>query len=382
MSNPARLVVLASHPIQYQVPLYRALAQDPRLDLHVLFLSRHGLTSRPDPGFGVDFKWDIDLLGGYASSFVHNLREHASPGGALSYVNPGVVGALRRLDPEVILFQGARNATSIAAITWAKRAGVVRLYRAESSVLEARPRRTRVAAQAVLRSMTAVLPIGTANDLYYDQMGIREEDRHLAPYTVDNAFFRERRTARPAARAQLGLAADDLVLLYAGKLQPWKAPSTLIDACAQLGSHVRVLVAGDGPIRTEVQALAGARNVNLTVLGFLNQTEMPTVYSAADLLVLPSLDEPWGLVVNEAMCCGVPAVVSSRVGARLDLVTPGISGAVFRAGDSADLLRVLQPLASSAAAREAQGEAALRRIDGWDIADTAAGVVRAVEAYV
>lgn len=382
MSNPARLVVVASHPIQYQTPFYRALAQDPRIDLHVLFLSRHGLTSRPDPGFGVDFKWDIDLLGGYASSFLRNLREHANPGGALSYVNPGVIGALRRLDPVVMLFQGARNATSLAAVTWAKRAGVVRLYRAESSVLEARPRWSRITAQAVLRAMTAVLPIGTANDLYYDQMGIREEDRHLAPYTVDNAFFRERRTARPAARAQLGLTDDEVVLLHAGKLQAWKAPGTLIDACAQLGPRVRVLVAGDGPIREEIQALAGMRGVKLTVLGFLNQTEMPTAYSAADLLVLPSLDEPWGLVVNEAMCCGVPAVVSSRVGARLDLVTPGITGAVFRAGDTADLHRVLEPLVSSAAARDAQGEAALRRIDRWDIPDTAAGVVRAVEAYV
>lgn len=377
-----RLVVLASHPIQYQVPLYRRLAQNPTLDLHVLFLSRHGLRSRSDPGFGVDFKWDIDLLGGYASSFLRNLREQASPGGALSYVNPGVIRALRRLDPDAVLFQGARNATSLAAVKWAQRAGVVRLYRAESSVLDTRAGRSRIAARAVLRLMTGVLPIGTANDLYYGQMGIREEDRHLAPYTVDNAFFRQRRVAPSAARSQLDLSADEVVLLYAGKLQAWKAPGTLIDACAQLGPPVQVLVAGDGPLRGEVEALAAMRDVKLTVLGFLNQTEMPIAYSAADLLVLPSLDEPWGLVVNEAMCCGVPAVVSSRVGARLDLVIPGITGAVFRAGDAADLERVLAPLVSSAAARQAQGDFALRRIEGWDVPDTAAGVVRAIEAYV
>jgi glycosyltransferase involved in cell wall biosynthesis len=374
--------VVASHPIQYQAPLFRRLAADPRVDLHVLFLSRHGLTSRADPDFGVDFSWDIDLLGGYASSFLKNLRERARPGGALSYVNPGVIGALRRLAPDAVLFQGARNATSLAAVQWARRAGVVRLYRAESSVLNPRGARSRLAAKGVLRSMTAVLPIGTANDLYYDQLGVPEATRHLAPYTVDNAFFRARNVSPGLAREQLGVAPDEVVLLYAGKLLPRKSLATLIEAGTGLGPRVRVLIAGDGPTRPELEALARRRNVKLTVLGFLNQTEMPRAYGAADVLVLPSLDEPWGLVVNEAMCYGVPPVVSSQVGARLDLVIPGVTGAVFRAGDPADLRRALAPLVASEDTRRAYGEAAMRRIGSWDIPDTADGVVRAVETYV
>jgi glycosyltransferase involved in cell wall biosynthesis len=135
-------------------------------------------------------------------------------------------------------------------------------------------------------------------------------------------------------------------------------------------------------MRRELEALAISRKVPLTVLGFLNQTEIPAAYSAADLLVLPSLDEPWGLVVNEAMCYGVPAVVSSHVGARLDLVMPGVTGAVFRAGDSADLKRVLAPLIASAPTRDAYSERATQRISTWDIADTAEGVVRAIATYV
>jgi len=111
MAAEPRLVIIATHPIQYQVPLFRALAADPRVDSHVLFLSRHGLESRVDPGYGVEFAWDIDLLGGYESSFLPNVREHARPGGVLSYVNVTVGRALRALDPDAILFLGVRSAT-------------------------------------------------------------------------------------------------------------------------------------------------------------------------------------------------------------------------------------------------------------------------------
>jgi glycosyltransferase involved in cell wall biosynthesis len=381
VSDRARLAILASHPIQYQAPLFRRLAADGRIDLHVVFLSRHGTTSRADPGFGVNFSWDVDLLAGYASSFVRNLRERARPGGALSYVNPEVVGALRRLAPDAVLFQGVRNPTSLAALAWARAASVARLYRAESSVLHARPARSRAAAGALLRSMSAVLPIGTANDLYYAQLGVPERARELAPYSVDNAFFAARRMARDDARAQLELAGDEVVLLFSGKLQPRKALDTLIEACAGLPGQVRIVVAGDGPERGRLEALARTRGVRLTVLGFLNQTQLPAAYSAADLLVLPSLDEPWGLVVNEGMCFGLPAVVSSQVGCRLDLVVPGVTGDVFRAGDPADLRRALAPLIADPALRAACGAQAAQRIARWDVPDTAEGVIRAVQRH-
>jgi glycosyltransferase involved in cell wall biosynthesis len=226
-----------------------------------------------------------------------------------------------------------------------------------------------------------VLPIGTANDLYYETLGVAERKRHLAPYTVDNAFFRERRVARAAARRELGLGEDELVVLYVGKLIAHKAPATVIEACARLPHRIRVLVAGDGPLRVDMQAAAG-RRVPLTVLGFLNQTELPLAYGAADVLALPSLEEPWGLVVNEAMCNGLPVVASTRVGARLDLVAPGVTGAVFRAGDADDLARALEPLLSSGETRRWRGEAALRRMDDWDLGHTVEGMVRAVQAHV
>jgi glycosyltransferase involved in cell wall biosynthesis len=228
--------------------------------------------------------------------------------------------------------------------------------------------------------MDAVASIGTANDLYYEDLGIPESRRHLAPYTVDNAFFREHRLAKALARERLGLEPEGPVMLYVGKLAPRKDPGTLVAAAALYDHSSHVLVAGDGSLRDELRRQAARLGVALTVLGFMNQTEIPLAYCAADMLVLPSLVEPWGLVVNEAMCAELPVVVSSRVGARLDLVIPGLNGAVFRAGDARSLARVIAPIVESAELRERYGSASAARIDAWDLEHTVEGIVDAVVA--
>src|SRR4051794_7252892 len=162
-SEPPRLAVLAPHPIQYQVPLWRALAADGRVEPHVLFMSRHGLEQRLDPNFGASFAWDVDLLSGYRSRFLPNLREQGPPGGVMSYVNPGVVRALEQVDPAAILFLGVRSPTAALALAWAGRTGTRSLYRAESNALAGRSLRSLLLARTTLRAFDAVLPIGTAN---------------------------------------------------------------------------------------------------------------------------------------------------------------------------------------------------------------------------
>jgi glycosyltransferase involved in cell wall biosynthesis len=377
MGAERRLVVLASHPIQYQAPLFRALAADPRVDLQVLFLSRHGVEERQDPAFGIPFRWDVDLLSGYPSMFVPNIRERAAPGMVWSYVNPSVVRDLRSLDPDVVLFLGVRSPTGIAALQWAIRRRVRRIYRAESSVLVSRSSVARLAARTVLTKMSAFASIGTANDLYYDALGIEESRRHFAPYTVDNTFFRTRAVKKAAARDQLGLDGPDVVVLYSGKLVPRKDPGAVVAAAALMPERVHILIAGDGELRTDVERQATHLGVRLTLLGFLNQTEIPIAYSAADAVVVPSLVEPWGLVVNEAMCFGLPVIASSRVGARLDLVFSGVNGAVFKAGDPQALAASMRPIVQSAELRDKFGKASADRIRRWDIGDTVSGIVDA-----
>jgi glycosyltransferase involved in cell wall biosynthesis len=382
LSEPPRLAVVVSHPIQYQAPLWRALAADGRVEPFVVFLSRHGVEDRVDPNFGTSFAWDVDLLSGYRSRLLFNLREKAPPGGALSYVNPGIARALEDIDPSAVLLLGVRNPTSVAALAWARARGVRALYRAESSVLQTRRLASLAAAGAILRRFDAVLSIGTANDLYYHVVGVSPDHRFLAPYSVDNAYFSARRMDRSVARVEVGIEDDEFVVLYVGKLVAWKDPGTLVDGCAGIAARVplRLLVIGDGPERRMLEHHARARGVPLTVLGFVNQSELSVAYSASDVLVLASREEPWGLVVNEAMCHGLPVVVSSQVGARFDLVRHSVNGGIFRVGDASALERELRSLVESRERRKRYGAASQEIVRGWDIEQTVDGVVRAVLA--
>ena len=381
MADRPRLAVLASHPIPYQAPLFRELARDARIDLHVLFLSRHGVSDRLDRDFGATFKWDVDLLSGYPSSFVFNLGERVTPGKPLSYMNPGIVRALRRVEPNVVLFFGMRSPSHLAALAWARKAGIACLYRAESNALRPLSRRALRRARALIGRMDGVVPIGTANEQYYDALGIARARRHHAPYTVDNSFFRGKRISRREARSAVDVQDGEVAVLFAGKLVARKDPLTAVAACAGLDTDVRLLIAGDGPLRADLEPAAKSHGVKLTSLGFMNQHEIPLAYCAADVLVVPSVEEPWGLVVNEAMCLGVPAVVSSCVGARLDLVADDTTGGVFRAGDARDLRRVLAPFVASAERRATAGHAAEKRMDDWDLPHTRDGIVQAVLAH-
>jgi glycosyltransferase involved in cell wall biosynthesis len=114
-------------------------------------------------------------------------------------------------------------------------------------------------------------------------------------------------------------------------------------------------------------------------LGFVNQSQLPSVYRAADLFVLPSLFEPFGLVVNEAMLCGLPVAVSDRVGAKYDLVRPDENGYVFPAGDVEALAAILRQILPDGEKRARMGGAARRRMETWSPREYTDSVVRAVQ---
>lgn len=111
----------------------------------------------------------------------------------------------------------------------------------------------------------------------------------------------------------------------------------LVQAAVRLaaaGKGVELVVAGAGPLEGSLAEAARAGGVDGRFLGFVNQSKLPVVYASADAIVLPSTArETWGLVVNEAMACGIPAVVSDAVGCGPDLIQPGVTGAVAPLGD-------------------------------------------------
>ena len=182
---------------------------------------------------------------------------------------------------------------------------------------------------------------------FYRRLGVPEERLFPGPYCVENDRFARRASelGGRCCRERWRIPNDRVVYLFCGKVVDKKHPLELVQAfheATQRAGNIHLLMVGDGDRRAECEAYAKQHRLPVTFAGFLNQTELPAAYAAADCLVLPSDNgETWGLVVNEAMACGRPAIVSDQVGCSLDLVRPGECGAIFPYGDQQALIRAL-----------------------------------------
>jgi glycosyltransferase involved in cell wall biosynthesis len=141
-------------------------------------------------------------------------------------------------------------------------------------------------------------------------------------------------------------------------------------------------MAGSGELERELRAFCSQHELtNVVFTGFINQSELPSLYGAADIFVLPSQDEPWGLAVNEAMCAGLPVVVSREVGCVPDLVQEGVNGFTPAAGDVDGLACALGHLIADNDFRRRQGEASLVRIRKWSHRECLDGIRAAVRSF-
>jgi glycosyltransferase involved in cell wall biosynthesis len=376
------LAIIATHPIQYQAPLYEYLTRN-GFPIRVFFLSDQGVLERHDPGFGHALAWDVPLLDGYPHDFLVNLRRSERTNRFFSLINPGLI---TRLVPEqfsAVLVHGYRSLSMLTAGACANLRHLPLLYRSETSE-PASPNVRRLVGPFFRTVIDACLSIGSLNDMFYDSLGVSTQRRFLVPYVVDNGRFQQAAAAisQEHARRRLGIPLDRRVVLYAGKLVPWKQPDLLLRAfAAATPSDAHLVFAGAGQMGAELQRWAAAHLPGrVTFAGFMNQSEIPLAYRSADLLVLPSLHEPWGLVVNEVMNFGVPALVSNRVGCGPDLVVPGQTGDIFDASDESSLRRRLHSLLEEPAELEAMGARARCHIDKWGFAQAAAGLAGALAA--
>lgn len=392
MSKRFRLAVVNSHPIQYFAPLYRCIAESPDIDITVYYCSEQGLAKGfIDPGFGTEVVWDVPLLDGYRYKFLANLGGDRGVRGFFSLVNPSIVGELWREKYDAILIHGHNSATNLLALLAAKLAGTRVFMRGDTHLLLKRhpfKRALRKPLMALLyRLCDACLYIGTRNREFYEAHGVASRKLFLVPFTVDNQSFSDAAIEAPpqreALRARLGLAPDMSVILYASKLIPRKRPRDLLLAHAELrrrGVRAALVYVGDGEERSSLEQEAAASGLAPDVLfiGFVNQSELPAYYAMADVFVLPSEDEPWGLVINEVMCCGVPVVTTSEVGAAADLVLDGQTGFTYQTGDVAALANTLARVVTDGALRRAMSENARVRMGQWSYAETIEGIRQAL----
>jgi len=401
---PYRLAIVASHVIQYQDPLFRMLAAEPDIDLTVLYCSRHGLEQFRDADMGTTLAWDIDLLG-YPHRFLWNASRDLNRG-FWRLVNPGIVTALLRSEQRAASSEQGSSAVSARGSLPAARFDAVlfmtgwgaftallgmltcRLFRipfflyGDSSFPppeDSARSRIRAGLLRVLFALTTgFMTSGVLNAAYYRHYGADPRRFFLLPWAIDNErFARHCGVPQPELRDRYGIARDAVVFLFSAKLVERKDPFALLKAYERMRHRGRAAVVfmGDGVLREPLErharehALGGAH-----FIGFVNQAAIPSHYAMADVFVLPSTYEPRGAVINEAMACGLPVVVTDRCGSIGDIVLDGDNAFVYSAGDDAALAAVMDRLVEDAELRKRMGERSREIIAGWDYRRGVAGV--------
>jgi glycosyltransferase involved in cell wall biosynthesis len=385
-----RILILASHVIQYSSPLFRRMAQDPRLDLQIAYCTLQGAKPEIDPEFGVEVAWDTSLLEGYPWVQLPNRSPIPGLGRFFGLFNPGVWGLIRKNHFDAAILPGYFYSTAWIAIAAAKWYGTPILFISDSHSLRSwrtqSPWKLRFKKWLVRRIFSlasAILVSSSGGVEYLKSLGFPSDRIFLVPTVVDNDWWAEQaaKVDRNAVRAAWKIPAEGTVALYCAKLQRWKGPMDLLEAFARANVPNSYLIfAGDGPERSCLERRATESGLvdRVKFLGFVNQSQLPSTYRASDLFVLPSLFEPFGLVVNEAMLCGLPVAVSDRVGAKYDLVQQDENGYVFPVGDVEALTRILKEVLPDTTERVRLGAAARQRMESWSPREYIDSMVRAV----
>jgi glycosyltransferase involved in cell wall biosynthesis len=395
--DKVRLAYLVSHPIQYQAPLLRRIAQEPDIDLTVFFGSDFSVRDYKDEGFGVGVKWDVPLLDGYRYEFLPVLRDNANPG-VLSPLNHGIFSRLRGSKDmagfDVLWVHGYSSVNALQSMLAAKSLGIPVLVRAEPWLGDRDRSGPTLAAKRLffklLRGLAdGALPIGTLNAEYWRHYLGEDFPLYRMPYAVDNHYFqsrcREAREGSVALRNELNLDPTRPVILFASKLQYRKRCVDLLDAYKNLSPapngepNPYLVIVGDGEERAALERQATEYGLEgVRFCGFRNQSELPRFFAIATVFVLPSRHEPWGLIVNEVMNAGRAVIVSDDVGCQPDLVEDGVEGCVFPAGDIAALTDALRRVLATPETAVAMGQRGLAKIQTWDFEQDVRGLRRAI----
>jgi glycosyltransferase involved in cell wall biosynthesis len=386
--NSVRLAIISTHPIQYYAPIFQLLARSETLRVKVFYTwSQVAGGSVTDREFGRDITWDIPLLEGYDFEFVPNVAGRAGTGHFWGLRNPSLIRTVESWRPDAVLVFAWNFASHLAAMRSFK-GRIPVIFRGDSTLLDAsswwRTRVRRAFLSWVYRHIDVALAVGSNSRDYFRWCGVPPECIAFSPHAIDVQRFSASDGQHEAQAAQwrsgLGIPAAARTLLYAGKLLPKKDPLLLLEAFIRAGVPGHLVFVGEGALQAELRARAAGRS-DVHFLPFQNQRSMPAVYRLGDVFVLPSRGpgETWGLALNEAMASRRPVIASDKVGAARDLITAGLTGWMFEAGNLEQLTAViLTALTVDAGTLDQMGAAAERESAHWSPEAASLGIESAV----
>ena len=368
------VVVVSPEPTPYRAPLFDRIAARDDVDLTVVYAAR----SVGGRTWKVETEHRAVYLDGVSLPLVSRLVHHDYP------VTPGIWRELRHAHPDVVVVSGWSTFAAQAALLWCRLQRIPYVLLVVSHDVGPRSGWRAAVKSAVVprlvRGAAGVLVVGTLARASVIARGASPGHVRVFANTIDVESFGSRAealaTRRPELRRELGLGADDVVVLSVARLAPEKRHDILVRAVAEAADERLALVlVGDGTERAALERLAATLGVRLVLAGDRPWEGVVEAYAAADVFALLSQRETWGVVVNEAAACGLPLVLSDRVGAAADLLQDGVNGSLVPAGSIDAAADALVRLTADPVARLAAGAESRRIVAGW-------GYAPSVDAFV
>jgi glycosyltransferase involved in cell wall biosynthesis len=371
-----RIAILTEIISPYRIPVFNALAKREGIDLKVIFLSETDPILRQWRVYRDEIRFSYEVLP----------SRRFRIGGSHFLLNAGLLASLKEFSPEAIVCGGYNRVAYWRALMWARRRRIRFILWSESNAADIRGQREPVEFLKLdfLKRCDGFVVPGQAAFEYLRLQGAAAESILNAPNAVDNAFFAtqaEEVKSKPAAfREKFGLPRRFLLLV--GRLVPEKGVFDLLEAYAKLESGLRsevgLVFAGDGVSREELTQRARRISPGAVCFpGFAQREDLAGLYALAEALVLPTHSDPWGLVVNEAMACGLPIIVSSVAGCSADLVEDGWNGYVVPPWDSEKLSVAIDSLLRQPDLKQEMSARSLERIRNYSPEACADGLAAA-----
>ena len=379
-----KLVYFATHPIQYQVPIFRKLSEV--YDLLVIYLHFQSDSDQAKAGFNVQFSWDIPLHEGYRYQYLTNNADLPSTNSfrGIEVSAFQLEDLLRTEKPDIVFVNGWFPKANKQIIEFFHGKGVPVCCRGDSTLQMTRHAAfnflKRIYLTPILRKVSMFFAVGINNLSFYQFMGVPEDKISLGRHCVDTEFFQNH------FRQCVEDKSDKIVIGFSGKFISKKNPLELLQAVEMSSNRDRIilLLVGDGPMRPTLVQYINEHEINAKFTGFLNQTEIVADgYCKMDLIVMSSSNnETWGLAINEAMTGGIPAIVSDKVGCAPDLIIEGETGYVYPSGDPYLLSACLDKMIKNLDDGKDFSNNVLAQIEKYSIDNTVSDIIKGLEVVV
>ncbi len=383
-----KLAIVTTHPIQYHAPLFRMLQQRRKIYIKVFYTWGEAvLQKKYDPGFDEVIEWDIPLLEGYAYTFAKNISRNAGSHHFRGIENPDLVREIEEWDADAILVYGWSFKSHLKVIRYFKGKKNI-LFRGDSTLLN---ESKGLSLKKIIRKLfltwvyshvDTALFVGNRNKDYYIKFGLKKNQLVFAPHAIDNDRYNKAVTT--TLREQLLIPPSDIVFLFAGKFESEKNPVLLLDAFIMAAlENVHLLMVGNGQLKNTLESKVKTQHWNLQqrihFIEFQNQSKMPQVYQAADVFVLASQSETWGLSVNEAMASGNAVLISNKCGCSQELVENGINGFIFQSNDIYHLAEKMKKLVANKKTLADMGKESRKIIQKWSYPNVCMAIETAIQ---